>query len=392
MNHHSEEPSLSASPRHEPRRCNWLLLACASALLSGCYIPIQGARDTNPPAGVSPPWPYQAEAVPPAPPRDPLRGQGETPPPPQDIKPESYADWLFDGPEGRGFSFYLAQGYLRLAKHEDHQHDFANAAKFLARAAAADRHEHVDPELLYARVLPLYAVDDLAYARQRLIGVLNRGAAARFPKLSAQAQVFFDCWMEQQEENIQPQDVARCRNGFEQAMARLEAAFREPPAPVMPAKPECAPAVCPPPPCLPCPAHQTILFDLDKSHLTDEGKRIIAEVAKLLQSSPGLTAGVGGHTDRSGTDKYNDALSKRRLDAVVEALLQTGAPRESLARTHFYGEARPRVPTADGVRLLDNRRVEIHFLCGKHGGPKLDGTGPAHCAHPARSKIAPSTQ
>jgi OOP family OmpA-OmpF porin len=366
-----------------------LLLAAASVLLTGCYIPVQGVRDTNPPAGVSPPWPYQADAVPPAPPRDPLRGQGETPPPPQGVKPEAYADWLFEGPEGRGFSYYLAQGYRRLAKHEDHQHDFANAAKFLARAASADRHESVSPELLYARVLPLYAVDDLAYARQRLVGILNRGAAARFPRLSAEAQVLFDCWMEQQEENIQPQDVARCRSGFEGAMARLEAAYREQAAP--PPKLECAPATCPPPPCMHCPENRSLLFDLDQAVLTAETKQAIAEVAKQLKNTPGLTAAVGGHTDRSGTDKHNDALSKRRLDAVVEALLAAGARPEALARTHFYGETRPRVPTPDGVRLQDNRRVEIHFLCGQHGG-KHHASGAGQCANPMRAKVGPAAQ
>lgn len=368
------------------------LMLAATTLLAGCYIPIQGARDTNPPAGVSPPWPYQAEAVPPAPPRDPLRGQGETPPPPQGIRPEAYADWLFDGPEGRGFHYYLAQGYRWLAKHEDHQHDFANAAKFLARAAAADRHERIGPELLYQRTLPLYAVDDLAYARQRLVGALNRGAATRFPKLAAQAQVYFDCWMEQQEENSQPQDVARCRNGFEDSMARLDAAYREKSAPpAAPPKPECAPAACPPPPCLPCPANQTILFDLDQAVLTADGKKVVAEVAKLLQSSPGLPAAVGGHTDRSGTEKHNEGLSKRRLDVVIEALLASGTPPEALVRTHFYGETRPRVPTPDGVRLQDNRRVEVHFLCGSQVEQQA-GKGSGHCAHPMRPKVAPSAQ
>lgn len=366
-----------------------LMLAATSTLLTGCYIPVQGVRDTNPPAGVSPPWPYQADAVPPAPPRDPLRGQGETPPPPQGIKPEAYADWLFEGPEGRGFSYYLTQGYRRLAKHEDHQHDFTNAAKFLARAASADRHEPVAPELLYARVLPLYAVDDLAYARQRLTGALNRGADSRFPRLAAEAQVLFDCWMEQQEENIQPQDVARCRNGFENAMARIEAAYRE--KSPLPTKSECAPATCPPPPCAPCPENRSLLFDLDQAVLTTEAKQTISELAKVLKEIPGLTAAVGGHTDRSGSDQHNDALSKKRLDAVVEALLAAGVRPEVLARTHFYGETRPRVPTPDGVRLQDNRRVEIHFLCGQHGG-RHHGAMSGQCMKPMPTKVSPAAR
>ena len=57
-----------------------------------------------------------------------------------------YEDWRFDGPEERGFPYYLAQNYRRYAKQEDNDHDFVNAAKFLARAAAVERGELVNPE------------------------------------------------------------------------------------------------------------------------------------------------------------------------------------------------------------------------------------------------------
>lgn len=364
-----------------------LVLALVAALpLAACYVPTSGIRDTNPPAGVSPPWPYQAQAVPPAPPRDPLAGQGETPPAPQAIKPEVYPDWLFDGPEGRGFAHYLAQGYRHLAKLEDHQHDFTNAAKFLARAAAVERQEPVEPELLYARTLPLYSINDLAYARQRLTGVLHRGATNRFPKLAAQAQLMFDCWMEQQEENSQPDEVAECRNGFEASVARLEAAYREK-APLPAATGKCIENCAPPPPCLPCPEDKLVLFDLDRAELTPAGRQVIAEATKTLGASATATLVVGGHTDLSGGLAYNDALSKRRLDAVVEALLAAGVPRERLARTGYFGKRQPRVPTADGVRLQDNRRVEIHFLCGREASSSAGPAG-AQCVSPAPAKIA----
>lgn len=62
-----------------------------------------------------------------------------TPPPPsQSITPQ-YATWLVDGPEGRGFAYYLSEGYRRYAKLEDNAHDFEDAAKFLFRAGEVDR-------------------------------------------------------------------------------------------------------------------------------------------------------------------------------------------------------------------------------------------------------------
>ncbi len=67
---------------------------------------------------------------------------------------------------------------------------------------------------------------------------------------------------------------------------------------------------------------------------------------------------VTGHTDRSGSDAYNDALSMRRANAVANLLDSMGMPRSVLAVTG-RGEAEPKVPTADGERNPSNRRVEI---------------------------------
>lgn len=342
----------------------------AALLLSGCYIPTQGIRDPNPGPTASPPWPYEEGARPPGRSASPAAHsgglgdsavRGTTPPPPSRSVPPQYSDWLFDGPEGRGFAFYLSEGYRRYAKHEDNAHDFEDAAKFIFRAGAVDRGERVEPEQLGMRILPDYAVDDLQYARHRLMQALGRGAAQRLPKLAANAQVAFDCWMEQQEENLQPHDVARCRRDFEAFIVRLE----EPPL-----KPQ--PAACTGPACLaaaPCPAPACdatpllIHFELDKHELPPSAAEVIRQATDRARGSERPIV-VGAHTDRSGSDRYNDALSKRRLDSVIEALTAAGVPRERLRPAEFFGETRPRVPTADGVREPENRRVEIRLSCG----------------------------
>jgi len=358
----------------------------AVVLLSGCYIPTNGIRDPNPGPSASPPWPYEpgtyppgggqpsmAQGAAPAPtpasqpypqpyqqprqhyPQPYVQAQAQaaqTPPPPSASVPAQYADWLFDGPEGRAFAWYLAQGYRRYAKHEDNAHDFEDAAKFLARAAAVERGETVEPEHLTMRTLPVYAVEDLAYARQRLMRALNGGAAQRLPKIAANAQVAFDCWMEQQEENHQPHDVARCRNAFEAFVVRLEP--RPEPAPVCPpVEPACAPA------------SHLVFFDLDRHELTAAGRDTVRAVAEQAQRSPAGTLIVSGHIDRAGSDQYNEALSKRRLDAVIEALMAAGVPRDRLARADYHGERQTRVSTPDGARQRENRRVEIRLSCAE---------------------------
>ena len=67
---------------------------------------------------------------------------------------------------------------------------------------------------------------------------------------------------------------------------------------------------------------------------------------------------VAGHADRSGTPQYNQRLSQRRADVVASELVKQGIAKEDISVTAF-GETKPLVPTADGVREPQNRRVEI---------------------------------
>ncbi|HTE35483.1 MAG TPA: OmpA family protein [Reyranella sp.] len=59
-----------------------------------------------------------------------------------------------------------------------------------------------------------------------------------------------------------------------------------------------------------------------------------------------------------GTEAYNMALSLRRASAVKGMLVREGVP-ESDISVVALGEGQPMVPTADGVREAQNRRVEI---------------------------------
>ncbi len=136
-----------------------------------------------------------------------------------------------------------------------------------------------------------------------------------------------------------------------------------PPAPPPPPTP--AAAVTPPPPPPPpaaAPAKQDfiVFFDFDKSTLTPEGKKVVDAAAAAYKSGGRAKISVAGYTDRAGTPTYNMALSKRRADTVQAALVKDGVPASQIAAT-WFGEEHPRVPTPDGVREPQNRRVEIEF-------------------------------
>src|SRR5229473_507123 len=125
------------------------------------------------------------------------------------------------------------------------------------------------------------------------------------------------------------------------------------------ALPIIAPPIPPPPPPL---ARRVFLvfFDWDKSTITPEGMAIIQQAAGAFRAGGPVTIQVTGYTDASGSAGYNQRLSERRANAVAQAMVGLGVPRQQMA-VSGRGKNDQRVPTADGVREPQNRRVEIVF-------------------------------
>jgi OOP family OmpA-OmpF porin len=123
---------------------------------------------------------------------------------------------------------------------------------------------------------------------------------------------------------------------------------------VAPPPPPAPPVVAPPP------VARTFLvfFDWDRADLTTRAKEIIAEAANASRTVQTTRIEVQGHADRSGSDAYNMRLSRRRADNVAAELVRRGVAR-NIITIQAFGESRPLVPTADGVREPQNRRVEI---------------------------------
>jgi outer membrane protein OmpA-like peptidoglycan-associated protein len=88
--------------------------------------------------------------------------------------------------------------------------------------------------------------------------------------------------------------------------------------------------------------------------------RILERAAAAYRAGTPVQIQVTGYTDRSGSPGYNQRLSERRAAVVADALTRLGVPRNEMA-VGGRGENDNRVPTADGVREPQNRRVEIVF-------------------------------
>lgn len=124
-----------------------------------------------------------------------------------------------------------------------------------------------------------------------------------------------------------------------------------------PAAPPPPPPAAPNPACLE-PIAGIVFFEWDSAVVPDSALPTIQAAAQNLAACGWRGLGVAGHTDRSGSDSYNDALARRRADAVAGLLNGQGAA-GNLVEVSSFGEREPKVPTADGERNPQNRRVEI---------------------------------
>lgn len=246
-------------------------------------------------------------------------------------------------PQNAQFLGYLAEGYRDLAIYEaDEMVDWQSGPIFAQKALLAadgtlpriENPTEDDWDLTDARR------SELTEGYSRLNAALQAGARERFPAEAAMAQVKFDCWIEQAEEGHQYDHIASCRDNFIFAVEALE----------QPAEP----VATTPPPVL-------VFFDWDQADLEREAVPIMNQLADGLQNNPEWPVRIRGYADTSGPVDYNIALSMRRAETVRDALVERGVDPDRMELIAL-GETELRVPTADGVREPQNRRVRVETL------------------------------
>jgi hypothetical protein len=129
------------------------------------------------------------------------------------------------------------------------------------------------------------------------------------------------------------------------AASLLAACTSEPPPPAPPPQPAAATSFM-------------VFFDWDRSNLSAQAESTLQQAADTYRRTGAARVTATGHADRSGPENYNMALSLRRANAVKDSLVRKGVPAGAI-QVIGKGETQPLVPTADGVREPQNRRVEI---------------------------------
>jgi outer membrane protein OmpA-like peptidoglycan-associated protein len=103
-----------------------------------------------------------------------------------------------------------------------------------------------------------------------------------------------------------------------------------------------------------------VLFDTNAATLKVGSAERLDRLAAFLNENSGTRIMIEGHTDSRGSDAYNEELSRRRAQAVADALLTRGIPSgrfEILGR----GEAAPVASNDTAAGRQQNRRVEVVF-------------------------------
>lgn len=258
---------------------------------------------------------------------------------------------------GSPFTQYLAGEYRDFTNRElNEMFDYPDALHFARKGLAAAAGEVVMPEPISDWNLNPQHMEELSTARGRLVVAFDLGAREVAAQQSAVAQARFDCWIEQQEENWQDNDIAQCKSQFLEAMNALEGMVK--PAPVMEPVADLAPE--PTEPMKVEDAMYLVFFDFDKSAVASSGESVLDAVGQEVKGRSLNSVSVVGHTDRAGSRTYNNRLALKRANSVREALINRGVD-AALINVEGRGEDQNLVQTDDNVREPANRRAEITF-------------------------------
>lgn len=261
-----------------------------------------------------------------------------------------FEDVKMHGPAGGDFEKGLHSGYVHLAEMERAEYDWADGRAFTDRAASVADGAMIMPEEIAARDLPDHSVGELTNARARLMSAFDAGGKEAAPTDAAHAQVMFDCWMQEQEEDLQPDDIAKCRADFLAALEKVEAALK-PMAkePMMEEEPEALPD------------DVIVYFAFDSAKLQGASDYTIDTAVGIFNDMGVSKIRLNGFTDKAGANSYNAALAEKRVMAVRDALIAKGVPASAID-TSSFGENMPAMETPDGTREAKNRRVEFVFI------------------------------
>ncbi len=240
---------------------------------------------------------------------------------------------------GSPFNEELKTRYLYLAdsRRESLNWDYFH---FREKAEASLLGDVVPPDAVADHEICLPWQPEALAAQERLTSLLNQGGRIQAPAASADAQVDYDCWLDELQAQSQAADacaaaggtspVSQCKERLDVSLDIVEASVVDETAPY------------------------NVFFASGSTEVDPDGMDVLMRVkqnAELLQPTRIL---VTGYADRHGLADANKQLAEERAREVAKALIQRGVPAASIA-VDSWGE------TVDSEVFDENRRVEITF-------------------------------
>ena len=272
------------------------------------------------------------------------------------------------------FSQALSEQYLEFALYEmNEMHDEWDANHFALKSLAAKKGNKVLPELVSDWNIDTHHIEEAERKRIDILKTLHTDKEQEYPQLAARSQLGFDCWLEQLEEGWQHEHIKLCYDMMNNSLSKLKEKLsakadinnttKENTNPDKIRENQVTPA--------------KVIVNKENNKNVSNTKEIkiyfehnsykLNEKAKntLTMFLDKITAGytriiLEGHTDRSGTEKYNLNLAELRAKKVKEFLLKKGMEEKTII-TKIYGESKPLVHTKDGIKEPRNRRVKIEI-------------------------------
>ena len=236
---------------------------------------------------------------------------------------------------GSEFTRTLSKEYETLGTTEQKiMYDDCSADYYYRKAICAKQGIAIGPTPLWKWNIEPDRIPELVIARERLMRAIQFGARDVAPKMTAYSQAHFDCWVEQQAEGWQRDDIAWCRGDYYSSISEVELMLM---GGIQKVTPE-----------------NMVFFDFNSSHLNADSMLKIDEIAAMAMESSCHILLVG-RTDQIGDVKHNKNLSKHRAMAVKKELIRRGVSPHFIA-IKAAGEAPG--PKVD----MHNRRVDIIFL------------------------------
>jgi len=195
-------------------------------------------------------------------------------------------------------------------------------------------------------------IDELAEARAAVAASKAAGAERCAPKLQAEAvAALYWAAHEYSEHGIHPDENAELAA---EAISKANEARNQ-------GSKNCAPAPKPAPKVVEVIELDGINFELNSADLTATSATRLDKAVATLNRRSEINVEVAAHTDSSGSDKYNQALSERRAASVMDYLVSHGIKADRV-NSKGYGESQPIADNTTSEGRAQNRRVELRIM------------------------------